>query len=110
MTDRVTREAPKTKEEALLRINSYANRGTFRQFYTEMSAKMNQQKDIDVVLEGNTMTFCRLSKEGGIFGIGAKTIRQPVLELSREGTDVHVNEETMDMDFLLRLAALLRPH
>ncbi|MBC7237654.1 MAG: hypothetical protein H5T69_17575 [Chloroflexi bacterium] len=111
MTGRPEREVPRTLDAAVNRISRYANRGTFRQFFNEMVAKLAKEPDLSVELEGeNVMVFYRVSKSGGFLGIGRKVSKTPVLKLTRQGADVLVAQEPLDEELAIRIASILKPH
>lgn len=98
------------EKDELQTITSWAGMGTPRQFYLEVASKVGGT-DYEVELEDDVLTCYRVEKEGGILGIGGKTVREPVLELvfPDEG-DVEVAEEPRDQEFIEFLAGVLVQH
>ena len=103
-------EKGRSTEEALRKISSYANRGTFQQFHTEIAAKLADRSEYRVETEGNVMTFLEVRKEGGFLGIGSRTVAKPLLRLTKEEGRVVVAQESLDETFLHELARMLSPH
>ena len=96
-------------EEELQKIKRWSSRGTLRQFYTEVSAKAST-KGYKAELDGSTITFYRTRKEGGFLGIGARTIKEPVLKIIRHDDTVEIPEDSIDEAFVRELAGSLRQH
>lgn len=114
-----TEEAPEEREvpveeyvekNELQKITSWAGMGTPRQFFLEVTSKLNGT-EYEAELEDDVLTCYRVEKEGGILGIGGKTVREPVLELTfpDEG-DVEVAEEPRNEEFIKFLSANLTQH
>jgi len=99
-----------TAQGALHKISSWANRGNLRQFYTEMSAKFTKDANHEVVLEGDTLTFFALRKEGGFLGFGGHRSREPVLRLVQVSGRAVVGNEYVDEEFAVELANSLTQH
>ena len=99
-----------TVDEALEYITSWANRGTMKQFYIEVSARLRSDDEHDVELDGNTLVFYNVREEGGILGIGAQTVREPALRLVQEGEMVTVSDDPMDPDCVMAVAEALSRH
>lgn len=99
-----------TVDEALEYITSWANRGNMKQFYTEVSARLSTDNEHDVELDGDTLTFYNVRKEGGILGIGGQTVRDPALRLVQEGEMITVSDEPMDPDCAMAVAQALSGH
>jgi hypothetical protein len=96
-------------EDELRKIRNWASHGTLRQFYAELSAKASQQGYI-TELEGNTVTCYQVRKEGGILGLGRRTIKEPVLKAVQEGTEVVIPTESANAEFVHLLVGLLKQH
>jgi len=96
-------------EDELQKIKNWSTRGTLRQFYTEASAKASA-KGYKSELTGNTITFYRTHKEGGFLGIGARTIKEPVLKIIRHDDTVEIPEDSVDEEFVKELAGSLKQH
>jgi hypothetical protein len=99
-----------TADEALEYITSWANRGNMKQFYTEVSARLSDDNEHDVDLDGDTLTFYNVRQEGGILGIGAETVREPALRLVSEGGMIRISDDPMDPDCALAVAQVLSRH
>lgn len=112
-------EAPEEREvpveeyvekNELQKITSWAGMGTPRQFFLEVTSKVSGT-DYEAELEDDVLTCYRVEKEGGILGIGGKTVREPVLELIFPDVgDVEVAEEHRDQEFIEFLAGQLQQH
>lgn len=96
-------------EEELQRIRNWASHGTIRQFYTEVAARVTEL-GYQAELEGNALMCYKVHKEGGFLGIGARKIRETVLQVTREGDEVLVPEESADEEFVRLLAGVLTQH
>ena len=103
-------EKGRSTEEALRKISSHANRGTFRQFHTVIAARLADRREYRIELEGSTITFLGVRKEGGFLGIGARTVTEPLLKLTKQGNRVIVAQESLDETFVHELARVLGPH
>jgi hypothetical protein len=100
-------KSPETVDEALDYIISLANRGTIKQFYIEVSARLSSDRAHDVALDGNTLIFYNVHEEGGILGIGARSVHEPALQLIQEGQMVIISDEPMDPDCAVAVAQML---
>lgn len=96
-------------EEELQKIKNWSTRGTIRQFYAEVSAKA-EAAGARTELDGNTVTFYRVRKEGGFLGIGGRTVKEPVLKIIRQDDTVDIPEDSVDQEFLHQFAQSLRAH
>lgn len=96
-------------EDELHKIKRWSSRGSLNQFYAEVSAKASAA-GYDSELDGNTITFYRTHKEGGFLGIGARTRKEPVLQIIRHDDSVEIPEGTVDEAFVMELAKTLRAH
>jgi hypothetical protein len=96
-------------EEELQKIKNWSSRGTLRQFYAEASAKASAV-GFKSQLEGDTITFYRSHKEGGFLGIGARTVKEPVLKIIRHDNTVEIPEDGVDDAFVQELAGSLKQH
>jgi hypothetical protein len=98
-------------EDQLLEMRHWATRGTVRQFFAELSARVSTNPEYQCEMTDEESIACyRIRKEGGFLGIGAKTVREPVLEIYRHGEEVTIPEETADAEFLSWLMEQLQPH
>jgi len=96
-------------EDSVRKIQVWASHGTLRQFYTELSAKLTNL-DAQCELEGNTITCYRVTKSGGFLGIGARKVKTTLLKLTREGDQITVAEDSIDREFVDRLAGEFAAH
>jgi len=96
-------------EEILERIATWASHGTLAQFRTEIDGYIKSAK-YDSELQDDELLIYRQRKEGGFLGIGAKTIKDPVMKLSRTDTGVAVLREPLDEEFAQYLITCLRQH
>jgi len=96
-------------EEELHKLAVWASHGTLRQFYAEISGKANTL-GYKTELEGNTLRVFTSHKEGGFLGIGAKEIKEPVFEVTKDGIDIQVNDDVADEGFVHAIVPLLTAH
>lgn len=96
-------------EEELQKLKRWSSHGTLRQFYAEVSNKA-AAAGYRSELKDDTITFYRTHKEGGFLGIGARTVREPVLKIIRRDDTVEIPEDSIDEAFVHELAAGLRQH
>jgi hypothetical protein len=99
-----------TVDDAMRYILGWANRGTMRQFYTMVSAKLSSDTKRDVELTGDTLTFYSVHKEGGILGIGGRAVREPALSLTQKGDMIIAAAGPLDSDFAMSLTGILSGH
>jgi len=96
-------------EEILERIATWASHGTLAQFGTEIDGYLKAGK-YDSELQDDGLLIYRTRKEGGFLGVGAKTIKDPVMKLSKTEEGVVVLPEPLDKEFAQYLATCLRQH
>jgi len=97
-------------EEKLHKLRNWASHGTLRQFRTEISAKLANEQEYEMELEGDTLTCYRVRKEGGFLGIGVKKIKETVLKVIGEGADLQIPEDSADAEFIELLSQKLKQH
>jgi len=97
------------EEDRLEKITRWASRGTLAQFQVEIEAKL-AGTEYSVKREGNILRVYRMRKVGGFLGIGAKTIKQPVMAITRGEAGAEIAPEPLDPAFVEYLSGLLRPH
>jgi hypothetical protein len=98
-----------TMEDRLRKISSWAARGTLGQFRTEVEVNL-EGTDYTVETQGNKLLFYRVQRQGGLFGIGAKTVKEPVLEITRSDLGIEIPDEPQDPEFVRFLAGELEQH
>ena len=96
-------------EEILERIAIWASHGTLAQFRTEIDGYL-KRGGYDSELQDDELLFYRLRKKGGLLGIGAKTIKEPMMKISRAEGKVRVLPEPLDEEFAQYLNSCLRQH
>ena len=96
-------------EDELRKIQNWASHGTLRQFYAEINAKVSNL-GYEVEVKGNTLTCSAVRKEGGFLGIGARKIKDTVLQVIRDNETVTIPEASVNKEFLHTLADLLTQH
>lgn len=96
-------------EDALHSIRVWSSHGTIRQFASEIAGKIAKIGYV-AELEGDTLTCYRVVKQGGVLGIGARKVKQPVMKFIRKGDGVEVVEDAIDQTFLTELVGLLKQH
>lgn len=96
-------------QDKLQQIINWVNRGTLQQFKIEVDARLtgtNYESEIDK----STLTFYEVRKEGGFLGIGGKTVREPVFQLTADEDMVEVDESMADAEFVETLTHSLSEH
>lgn len=96
-------------EEILERIAIWASHGTLAQFRTEIDGYL-KRGGYDSELQDDELLFYRPRKKGGLLGIGAKTIKEPMMKISRAEGKVRVLPEPLDEEFAQYLNSCLRQH
>jgi hypothetical protein len=61
-------------------------------------------------MDGNTICFYRVGREGGFLGIGGHKVHEKVLEITRTESEVDISQRTADPKFVTLLARLLDAH
>jgi hypothetical protein len=97
-------------EDHLNEINSWANRGTLRQFALELTARLSDDSQYEVEMSDNAVRVQRVEKEGGFLGIGGHETKDTVLEVVKEDELTTVRPETADAEFVTYLAGTLEQH
>ena len=96
-------------DEQLQILRRWASHGTMRQFYTELEARLTDE-NYKLELEGDTLTVYRSRREGGLFGLGGRRVREPVLAVIRRDDSVEIPEEHADPEFVQFLTETLGAH
>lgn len=96
-------------EEILDRIAVWASHGTLSQFRTEVDGYL-KSRGYDSEVQGNELLIFRPHKEGGFLGIGAKTIKEPLLIISKAEGTVSIPSEPRDEELIQYLSSILRQH
>ena len=96
-------------EEELQSIRNWISHGTLRQFYADVSVRI-AEAGYEAEVEGNTLTCYRVRKEGGFLGIGARKIRETVLQIIRKDDTIEIPETSIDEEFVRDLAGMLKQH
>jgi hypothetical protein len=96
-------------EEILDRIAVWASHGTLSQFRTEIDGYLTS-RGYHSEVQGEELVIYRPHKEGGFLGIGAKTIKEPLLVVSKAGGTVSILSEPRDEDLIQYLSSILRQH
>jgi len=96
-------------EEILERIAIWASHGTLAQFRTEIDGYL-KRGGYDSELQDDELLFYRPRKKGGLLGIGAKTIKEPMMRISRAEGKVRILPEPLDEEFAQYLNSCLRQH
>ena len=60
--------------------------------------------------EEDTIRFYRMRREGGFLGMGGRTTRELVMEITKKDIGVEVPRGTLDEEFVEYLASHLKPH
>lgn len=96
-------------EEILDRIAVWASHGTLSQFRTEVDGYL-KGRGYDSEVQGEELLIYRPHKEGGFLGIGAKTIKEPLLIISKAGGTVSIPPEPRDEELIQYLSSVLHQH
>ena len=96
-------------EEILERISTYASHGTLSQFRTEIGGYLTSS-GYDSEVQGDELLIYRPHKEGGFLGIGAKTIKEPLLRIRKIAGSVSIPQEPRDEELLQYLNTILHQH
>ena len=96
-------------EEILERIAIWASHGTLAQFRTEIDGYL-KRGGYDSELQDDELLFYRPRKGGGFLGLGAKTIKEPMMRISRAEGKVRILPEPLDEEFVQYLNSCLRQH
>jgi len=96
-------------EEYLERITGWFVRGTLAQF--QIAVEHHLAGDgYTVERDGDALLFYRTHKEGGFLGIGKKTVKEPVMKITRGEDGVQIAPEPLDREFAQYLANYLAQH
>ena len=96
-------------EEHLAKITSWVGKGTLRQFQNEVRADLSRAH-CSAETQGDTIRFYRTRREGGFLGMGGRTTRELVMEITKKEIGVDVPRGTLDEEFVEYLASHLKPH
>ena len=101
-------QSTRTIQDSIDTIANWAVRGTIRQFYNEMQARLIDDPDYHAELQGNTVVFVHETKQGGFLGIGGRKVSETALEVHKdEEGEVTIPSEPMDEEFVQKLALTL---
>ncbi len=96
-------------EEIVDRIAVWASHGTLSQFQTEVDGYL-KGRGYDSEVQGEELLIYRPQKEGGFLGIGAKTVKEPLLIISKSGGTVSIPSEPRDGELIQYLGSILHQH
>lgn len=96
-------------EEIIERIATYATHGTLSQFRTEIGGYLTT-RGYDSEVQGDELLIYRPRKEGGFLGIGAKTIKEPLLRISKTAGSVSIPQNPRDEELIQYLDTILHQH
>jgi len=96
-------------QEILDRIARWASHGTLSQFQAEVGGYLRIKGYVSEV-QGEELLIYRPRKEGGFLGIGAKTVKEPLMRISRSESTVRVLPEPLDEELVYYLNSCLRQH
>ena len=99
-------------DEELHKVQRWASHGTLRQFASEVRAALSKTDErVEIEVQEDALTIARVRKEGGFLGIGARTVKDPVLRFKADAAGVvSVDENTADESFVHLLASALGQH
>jgi len=95
-------------DDELRRIMNWASHGTLRQFQAEVGGKV-AALGYEAELQGDTLTWYKVRREGGVLGIGKRKVREAVLAIARQGAEAHA-VGAPDAEFVHQLAGMLKQH
>jgi CheY-like chemotaxis protein len=104
------REGEIQMDEHTRKITSWANRGTLRQFATELSARLEDEDEYQVQVMDNVLQVHRAGQEGGVLGLGGEDKQELVLEVVDQGSGLAVRELSADQELVAFLADTLQRH
>lgn len=96
-------------EEILDRIATWATHGSLPQFRAEIDGNL-KSRGYDSEVRGEELVIFRPRKEGGFLGIGAKTVKEPLMRISRAGGTARVLPEPLDEELARYLNSCLVEH
>ena len=96
-------------EELRERIATWASHGTLAQFRMELDGYLKGE-GYDSEVQGEELVIFKRRKEGGFLGIGAKTIKEPRLRISRAGGAARILPEPFDEELVRFIGSCLREH
>ena len=99
----------KEMEELRERITRWASHGTLEQLKMELDGYLKRE-GYDSEMQGDELVVFKPRKEGGFLGIGAKTIKTPLMKISRAGGAAKVLQEPFDEDLAQIISVSLRQH
>ena len=82
-------------ETELQQIAAWARNGTLGQFCTKVSARIGEN-GYQAELEGDTLTFCRIGKQGGLLGIGGRRTSECVMQITCTDDQMLIPDEFLD--------------
>ena len=91
-------------------IEEWANHGTLRQFAAELSARLSERQEYQVVLKDNTIQVIKRTYEGGLLGIGKHKEEEIVLEGVEVDGNMTVRQLTADGELVEYLTKALHAH
>lgn len=96
-------------EEIVDKIAIWTSHGTLSQFQTEIDGYLTS-RGYHSEVRGEEIVIYRPHKEGGFLGIGAKTIKEPLLIISKAGGTVSIPPEPRDEELIQYLTTILHQH
>jgi hypothetical protein len=97
-------------EEELRKVMIWATHGTPRQFYHEVTARL-QGQGYEIDMEGEEVVrVFKSRKEGGFLGIGGRKVKETFLEVRFQGDEVIIPPESANEELVQVLAGVLGQH
>jgi len=96
-------------EEIKDSLTRWASHGTLEQFKMEIDGAL-QREGYDSEMRGDQLVIFRPHQEGGFLGIGAKTIKDPLLIISREGGSAEILPDPFDEELARYIDESLGQH
>jgi hypothetical protein len=96
-------------QEIIERIATYATHGTLAQFRAEIGGYLTT-RGYDSEIQDDELLIYRPRKEGGFLGIGAKTIKEPLLRISKVAGSVSISQDPQDEELIQYLDTILHQH
>jgi hypothetical protein len=90
-------------------LTRWISHGSLEQFKAEIDGPL-QRGGYDSEVRGDRLVIFRPRREGGFLGIGAKTIKDPLLVISREEGSAQLLDEPFDEELARYIADTLGQH
>jgi len=96
-------------DEKLHKLRNWISHGSMQQFFTEVSPKL-LVLGYETDLVGDKLSIFRVEKKGGFLGIGAKKVRTAVLDATRQGDDIVIDDATLEPAVVDLILSFMHAH